>query len=179
MKLIYFGLVFLLGFTSVQAQTVPKEVLDETKTVTTQINNGKEIKESKVEINRRVEQDVKLVEADKDKLNQSRLTTDAKVTEKVKITNNSPFTSDKTTMTYKLDGESKQFKMSDEGFLISDPMDSKTMIVKQSDADNSQFVMTDNGRTEIGFFDEKGNFVVQKFDKKTNEIISKIYVLEE
>ncbi|WP_159023238.1 hypothetical protein [Formosa sp. L2A11] len=177
MKFIYLGLVILLGFSAVQAQTVPKEVLDETKTITTTVNDGKEIKENTVEINRRVEQDVKLAESDKDKINQSRLITEGQVTETVKITNNSPFTLENKSMTYKLDGESKEFIMSDKGFVISDPTDSKLTKVRQSDTDNSQFVMTDNGQTEIGFFDEKGNFIVQKFDNNSNEIVSKIYVL--
>ncbi|PNW28320.1 hypothetical protein [Formosa algae] len=95
MKSIYLGVLLCLGYVSVQAQTVTKDVLDETKTITTQTNNGKEIKENTVEINRRVEQEVKLDEADKNKLNQNRVPTEAQVQETIKITDNSPFSSQK------------------------------------------------------------------------------------
>lgn len=175
MKVIYLGLVVLLGYSSMQAQSASKEVLDETKTVTTKTNNGKEVTESKVEINRRVEQDVKLDKDDKHKLNQNRVATEAQET--IKITKNSPFTASNKSMTYELDGKSVEFEMNSEGFLISNPLNSKSMKVEQSAGDNSQFVMDYNGRTEIGFFDEKGNFIVQKIDDNSNQVITKTYIL--
>ena len=179
MKSIYIGVLLCLGYVSVQAQTVTKDVLDETKTITTQTNNGKEIKENTVEINRRVEQEVKLDEADKNKLNQNRVPTEAQVQETIKITDNSPFSSQKKSMVYKLDDKVMEFNMSDDGFTITNPNNSSTTAVKQSDGDHSQFVMKDNGNTGIGYFDENGNFVVQRFDKKSNEVISKTYHLVE
>ncbi|QDO94990.1 hypothetical protein FNB79_13760 [Formosa sediminum] len=179
MKSIYIALVILLGYSSTQAQTVTKDVLDETKTITTKTNNGKEIKENTIEINRRVEQDVKLDEADKNKLNQNRANTEAQVQETIKITNNSPFTANKKSMVYKLDDKTMEFKMNDDGFSILNHANSDMTTVKQSEGDTSQFVMKDNGETGIGYFDEQGNFVVQKFDKKSNQIVSKTYQLVE
>ncbi|CDF79199.1 conserved hypothetical protein [Formosa agariphila KMM 3901] len=162
---------------TVHAQTQPKEVIEETKTVTTKVNTGTEIKESTVEYNTRKEQDVKLAEGDKNKINQSRVDAPAQVTETVRVTDNSPFTANNKSMKYELDGKVCQFSMHENGFLISDSASTKPTKVEQSDADETQFVLNDNGKTGIGYFDEEGNFIVQQFDKKTNEIVSKVYTL--
>ena len=177
MKAIYLIFAILLTYTA-NAQTDPKkDVTVESKKVTTTVNNGKEIKENTVEYNTRTEQNVKLSDADKNKVNQSRVYTPAQVTETVRVTDNTPFTENKKSMRYELKGKMYQFDMHENGFLISDSASNIPTMVEQSDADSTQFVMNDNGQTGIGYFDEKGNFIVQQFDKNSNEIVSKIYTL--
>ncbi|WP_066218392.1 hypothetical protein [Formosa haliotis] len=178
MKTIYIVMA-LLCFSGAIAQTTPKEVLEETKTVTTKVDDGKGVTEKKVEVNTRVEQDVKLADEDKNKVNQSRVHTPSEVTETVKITDNSPFTTDKKVINYRVDGKTCTFTMDEEGFLITDPTNSSTMKVEQSEGDSSQFVVNDKGETGIGYFDDNGNFVVQQFDKNSNKIVSKTYTLVE
>ncbi|MDW5288432.1 hypothetical protein [Formosa sp. PL04] len=177
MKTIY--LVFAMLFIySANAQTDPKkDVLDETKTITTKEYTGDGIKESKVEINTRTEQSVKLAEGDENEVNQNRVYSPVEVTETVKVTENSPFTANKNSMIYEVDGKTCEFKMQENGFLILDSTNSEPTKVEQSDADSTQFVMNDNGQTGIGYFDENGNFIVQQFDRKSNKIISKTYTL--
>ena len=177
MKSIY--LVFALLFLNmVYAQTDPKkDVMIETKTITKQQHTAEGIKESTVEMNTRTENDVKLAEGDKNKINQERVSVPVQVTETIMVTDNTPFTSDKTSMTYKVDDRICEFKMNENGFVILDSDNSKPTKVEQSDADVTQFVLNDNGQTGIGYFDENGNFIVQQFDKKSNKIVSKIYTL--
>ncbi|WP_434036101.1 hypothetical protein [Formosa sp. 4Alg 33] len=177
MKSIYIVVALLFMYT-VNAQTDPKkDVTVESKKVITTINNGSEIKKNTVEYQKRTEQDVKLAEGDKNKINQSRVDTPAQVTETVRVNNNTPFTSDRKSMQYELDGKMCQFDIHENGFLITDSSSNTPTKVEQSDADSTQFVMNDNGKTGIGYFDEKGNFIVQQFDKNSNEIVSKVYTL--
>ena len=177
MKSIYL-IVVLLFLTTVNAQTDPKkDVMEETKTITKQQHTANGIKESTVEINTRTEQDVKLAEGDKNKLNQERVSVPVQVTETIKLTDNTPFTSNKTSMTYQVDDRICEFRMNENGFTILDPENSIPTKVEQSDADVTQFVMNDNGQTGIGYFDEEENFIVQQFDKQSNKIVSKVYTL--
>lgn len=159
------------------AQTEPKDVKEETKTVTTKVDNGNEVVKEKVEYSTKEVQDVRLSESDKNKVNQDRVDAPVQVTETVKITSNSPFTESKQQINYTLDGKKSVFTMINDGFVISDPSNSeKTMKAKQS-KDNHQFVIEKDGETGIGYFDDNGNFIVQQFDEKTNKLESKTYKL--
>lgn len=163
----------------VTAQTEPKDIQEETKTVTTKINDGSTITEETVEYNTKKVQEVKLSEDDKNKINQDRVNAPVEVTETVRITNNSPFTQTQQVMQYTLDGKRCVFTMSEDGFLISDPNNTYTPKTVKQSADSKQFVIEEDGTSGIGFFDDKGNFIVQQFNKNTNKVESKVYTLVE
>src|SRR5690606_12732090 len=182
MKTIMYVGVLLL-FSSVYAQEKPKNVSEETTVKTVKVNDGKKITETKVKVNTREEQELKLAEADKNKTDQELVTSPVKVTKTVSIDlDNDPFYDTAYQERAFTFGENNyNFTRNDAGFhILSKKADASTQIgsAYRSSLKN-YYIFESEGKTGIGYFNSKGNFVVEYHDKGQNGLKVEEYILME
>lgn len=172
MKKLVLSSVLLLSVTFVFAQN--KDVLEETVTKTkTVVDNKGEEKVSNSMIVRK-EQNVELSNEDQNKVNQSRIESPTKVTtHQTVVEGDSKVMLDKKA-TFVCNGSECDFNPQADGFTIESNEDASLNATTYVSSNKNFIVETDNGNG-IGYFDKDGNFVVEYYDKNTNELIKRVY----
>ncbi|WP_396601080.1 hypothetical protein [Algibacter sp. R77976] len=177
-NLIYLFAVFIS--TTAMAQEDVAEVKQETEIKTIKYKNGDGIKEDKVKIITRETSNVKLDGKDKNKINQGRVDATKKVEKMVMIDNDSDDEYDilsKETF-YKSGDQNYKFTPHDKGFNMAFD-NNNNMFVGVGEAWNSQkpgnYIVKGNSYNGLGFFDNKGDFVVQYYDEATQAIKTIIF----
>lgn len=170
-----FSLLFGLG---VYAQeSTPVDKMEATKTTTTTIDkNGEKIVVRKVKETTRKEQEIKTEQREGQTVNGDKIDTPIKVTKTIQIDRDwDPFydTVGKTVY-YNLNGEKLTFNSSDSGFLLMSP--ENTTYGEAMKSANSHFYLTTiKENPGVGYFDSKGNFIVEYYDKQNKVMVLEIY----
>src|SRR5690606_13561476 len=121
MKHVIYIAVFLVP-TVFFAQEKPTNVSEETTTKTVTVDDGREVVEKKVKVTTREEQQIKLAESDKHKVNQDVVDSPSKVTQTIEVDNDmDPFFDSKTkSVHYTYNDDNYIFKRNDNGFIVSE-----------------------------------------------------------
>ncbi|HLW31857.1 MAG TPA: hypothetical protein VKX40_06325 [Aequorivita sp.] len=88
-----------------------------------------------------------------------------------------------TEVTYGYDGNRFKFlsQKDEKGYRMMTVKDNKTQeefaIVKPS-TQNGYYILSQKGESSFGYFNADGNFVVERYDPKTDAIVSEIYRLQ-
>ncbi|MGJ5640833.1 hypothetical protein [Formosa sp. S-31] len=150
----------LFAFQLSNAQVKPKDVEEQSEVVVRKVNDGKTVTEEEIEISTHKEKNTGTDVVD--------------ISQTVSVPSNSPFTESKKTIKYTINGQECLFTVTDDGFTITYTTTSKIITAKQS-KDHTQFVLDDNGKTAIGYFDQEGDFIVQEMNQSTNSVESVVY----
>jgi len=172
MKKLVLSSVLVLSMTFGFAQN--KDVLEETVTKTKTIvdNQGAE-KVSKSTVVRQ-EQAVELSQEDQNKVNQSRIDAPTKVTtHQTVIQGDSKVMLDKKA-TFVCNGSDCDFTPQADGFTIAS-LDDAGLNATTYVSSNKNFIVETEKGNGIGYFDGNGDFVVEYYDKTTNELIKRVY----
>ncbi|QYJ67675.1 hypothetical protein [Flavobacterium litorale] len=153
------AIAFLALGISLNAQ-VNKNVTKETKTTTITVDNGKEeqqfVKTEKV----KTEQDIKFKDAESDKLNKKIAETPVKVNKSTTYSGDKLVTTNVNTTYYMLNGKRYTLKGNNgNGYTMASPENSNYGVLK-TNGDNRYSCKID-GKTSVGYFDQKGNLVIE------------------
>ena len=176
-KLIYLGA--LLICTVAMAQEKAKEVKEETEVKTIRVKDNDKTTEKKVKVVTRETTNVELDENDKNKVNQDRITSPTKVEKLVMVDDGKDNRYDFLTKeTYYVLGDQKcLFTPNDRGFDIAFGSDDESVkITKALTSSNQGYYIIGGGtHSGIGYYDSNGNFVVEYYNKDTNNVEMKTY----
>ncbi|WP_299336604.1 hypothetical protein [uncultured Psychroserpens sp.] len=162
----------LLMITGAYAQNKPVDRVKETKVKTVKVNKDGEIVENKVKIVTTKEQEVKTDPDYKGTIDAPRVFPKVKVTKEISIDNDrDPFYDSKDTMMYYNKSDNRfAFKSNDKGFIIFEENEKPFGLAIQST--NKQYYLLDlNTNSGVGYFDKKGNFIVEYYNKDTGMMI--------
>lgn len=177
-NLIYIG-VFLFcigGF----AQEKPKEVKEESQIKVVKTREGNRNVEKKVKVVTRETADVELDKNDAKKVNQDRIKATKKVEKMVMVDNDDDDSYDLLSKeTYFVSGdENYKFSPSNQGFDIAFDNDNNKFInigKAWSTNANGSYIIRGKMHNGIGYFDADGNFIIEYYNKDSNEIETIIY----
>lgn len=168
----------LACFGTVLGQT--KDVKVETEQKIIKIEDNKGTTEKKVSVTTRETADVKLDDADKNKVNQDRIQTTAKVEKTISVDNDADASYDaiKTETFYKNETGMYMLMPSETGYVLAvknkdDKYVENSKILKTST--KGQYLIKNNAVSGMGYFDEKGNFIVHYLSDKDNTVSTQIY----
>lgn len=162
------------------AQEKPTQIKEEVKTKTIKNTNGKE---EKIKIITRETSDVKLNKADKNKVNQSRISAIKKVDKMVMVDNDEDAAYDFLTKeTFYISGDNNyKFSPNKKGFNIT-YNDNNSDYVKVGNAfitsANGNYIVRGKVENGLGYFDNEGNFIVEYYDENSKGIKQKTYKKE-
>ena len=169
----------LLMVTGAYAQNKPVDKVEETEVKTIKVEKDGKIVEKKVKVTTKKEQEVMTDPNYKGTIDAPRVFPKVKVTKTVSIDNdNDPFYDTKDTLVYYLKNDNNYaFKSNDKGFMMFTEADKPYgMAIRSS---NSQYYLLDmNEYSGVGYFDKKGNFVIEYYDKDTGMTIVEAFEVD-
>ena len=180
-NLLLFLAIILSG--NLFAQEKPKEVKQETevKTITTKDEN--KTTEKKIKVVTRETNSVELDDKDKNKTNQDRIEATKKVKKTVFVDNDSDDNYDfLTEETYYVLGDEKyMFTPNKRGFDIAFDKNKENNKFNKvgkawSTSTNNYYILNGDMHSGIGYFDAKGNFAIEYYNKDTDEVEVKTYM---
>ena len=169
----------LLMVTGAFAQDKPVDKVEETKVKTMKVKKDGKIIEKKVKVTTKKEQEVITDSTYEGTIDAPRVFPKVKVTKTVSIdSDNDPFydTTD-TIVYYKKDDSRFSFKSSDNGFMMSDENDEMYGSAKRS-SQSQYYILNFNNNSGLGYFNADGNFVVEYYNPKTNELIIEAFEVD-
>lgn len=171
------------------AQESPKEVKKETEVKTIKTKDAEKTTEKKVKVITLETASVELDKKDKDKTNQNRVESTTKVEKTVIIDNDDDDNYDVLTQEtyYILGDETYMFTPNEKGFDIAFEKNKNKNKNKDNDhlikvgkawATNTDgyYILNGNMHSGFGYFDSKGNFSVEYYNKNTNQVEVKSYM---
>ncbi|MEW4924456.1 hypothetical protein [Algibacter sp. 2305UL17-15] len=179
MKNLAYAFVLLICGTAM-AQEKPKEVKEEATIKTIKYNDGQEIKEKKVKVVTRETTNVKLDENDAQKVNQERLP-DTKKVEKMVMVSGDPNTSYELLLketNYISEDKNYKFTPSDKGFDISFDNNNNEFEVTGkawNSSNKGSYLVKGDNYNGVGYFNTKGEFVVEYYDEDSQSIKTMTY----
>ncbi|MFL0352564.1 hypothetical protein [Xanthomarina sp. GH4-25] len=180
MKNLIYIVMFLVP-TVFFAQEKPKNVSEETTTKTITVDDGREVVEKKVKVTTKEEQEIKLAEDDKNKVNQEIVASPSKVTQTVEVDNDmDPMYDSKTqSVYYSYNDENFVFKRNKDGFVVSeigtDVQTDYGHVLNTSR--NNNYVFTSSDYNGVGYFDANNNFIVEYYDVNSKSVIKKTFTI--
>ena len=177
-QLTYLSIFLISGI--MFAQEKSRDMSEKTEVKTVKINNGKEVIENKVKVTTREEKEIKLNEKDAGKVNQDMvIDNDKKVIREVEIDNDSdPFYDTKLKMvTYTQNDQEYSFIRNESGFNVS-AAESDEMYgnAYKSNIRKNYYIFNSEKDSGIGYFNSKGNFVIEYYSKENQKLMSKEFV---
>lgn len=143
----------------------------ETETVITKktITDNKGTRTSTKTESQTKHQPTRLAEADANKVNQSVIMDPVKVD---------------TNVSYSFEGERFQFTRQEdrEGYrlmTVKDNAKNKEYAVIKPSTQEGYYIISKDGQTSFGYFNDEGNFVVERYDHKQDKIVSDVYKLHQ
>tara|TARA_R110002049_G_scaffold68166_2_gene176862 strand:+ start:4724 stop:5257 length:534 start_codon:yes stop_codon:yes gene_type:complete len=174
MKNLSFITVLLISGTLL-AQEIPKEVKQETQVTTVKTNNGEKITAKSVKVVTKETSDIKL-----DKSSQDRVKSSTKVEKEVYVDNDDntgyKFLTKETY--YISDGGHYAFSPNDQGFRINYNPDNAASVesAKSYASSNEEYYIVEGEKhSGIGHFNTNGDFVVEYYNKDTQQVDVKVY----
>src|SRR5690606_23737805 len=87
-----------------------------------------------------------------------------------------------TTVSYDFEGERFQFINQEdrEGYrlmTIKDNAQDKEYAIIKPTTQNGYYIISKDGKSSFGYFNDEGNFVVERYDEKADKVISDVYRL--
>ncbi len=177
---IYMLALFVVG--TAFAQEKPSEVEEKVETKTIKVNDGEKITEKKVKVVTRETNSVELDKKDENEVNQNRVNSISKVEKMVMIDDDEDGDFDFLTKetSYKIGDKSYLFKPNDRGFNIAfNNNESKFVTIENAFNTNKKgnYYINSAAYNGIGYFDNSGNFVIEYYDKDSDSLKSKTYLL--
>ncbi|MCM4154241.1 hypothetical protein DHD05_21850 [Arenibacter sp. N53] len=174
MKNLSFITVLLISGTLL-AQENPKEVKQETEVTTVKTNHGNKISAKSVKVVTKETSDITL-----DKSNQDRVNSETKVEKEVYVDNDDntgyKFLTKETY--YISDGGNYAFSPNDQGFGINYNPDNSTSVESAkswASSNEDYYIVEGETHSGIGHFNTNGDFVVEYYNKDTQQVDVKIY----
>lgn len=161
--LIFALAAFTSGFAQKNKNKTSETVV--TKTITTD-NKGTDVKTQ--EIKQTKEQVIALDASDANQTNQAIVMKPAEVD---------------TEVTYGYEGNRFKFlnQKDEKGYRMMTVKDNKTQeefaIVKPT-TQNGYYILSQDGKSSFGYFNAEGNFVVERYDPKSDSVVSEVYRLQ-
>jgi hypothetical protein len=162
------------------AKEKPKNVSEEVKTTTIKVDNGTEVKEKKIKVTTRKEQNIEFDEKDKNKRDSEIVESPVKVKRTIEIDNNGDNSYDSKVEVgfYEFEGKRYNFKKMNNGFLVStenkqNPNDFGNIVRFNRE---NHYLFRNADTIGIGYFNPEGNFVIEYYDKKTGELVSQEFM---
>ena len=180
-NLIYIS-AFLLCANLMVAQEKPKEAKEETEVKVVKIKDGEKTTEKKVKVVTRETGTVKLDAKDKNKVNQSRVNSVSKVEKMIMVDNDIDGDYDYLTKetSYKLGDKEYLFKPNNRGFDIAFNKNKSKFVTTEtalSTNENGHYLVNGETYAGIGYFNKNGDFVIQYYNKESDTIETKTYIL--
>lgn len=175
MKKIALIVMLELGAGMYAQEKVNKNVTEETKTTTVTVDNGTEKK--KIVKTEKVDkvQDIQFQEEKGNKLNKNIKDTPVKVTKSETISGDGIATQTGSTTYYTMDGKNYMFVKDRRGYKISTPQNLNYGVLRKTS--NGNFIYKTDDKTSFGYFNQKGDFVVESYDNDGEGVIVETYTL--
>jgi hypothetical protein len=175
MKTIFFSITVFLF--SIQQHAQNTNVTDVTKTTITTVKDSDGEKQIIKKQEVQEVQNIEFQNADSNALNKDMKTTPIEITSTTQITN-----PDGTTRTVDIDhssyyqGNGKQYelKLDAAGYTISSSQSKKPALLRKTST-NSYIYIT-KYKTAIGYFDTKGNLILETYDSKNDKVMVETFV---
>ena len=178
-KIIYICLLLLVG--NAFAQKQPKNVSEEQKTKTTKVDNGKDLVEKKVKVTIREEQVIEFDEKDKNKIDKNFIDSPVKVKKTIEIDDDTDMSYDSKLEVgyYEFEGNRYNFKKMNNGYMVSlenkeNPNDFGNIVKFNR---KNHYLFHNAETTGIGYFNSEENFIIEYYDKKSGELVSRELML--
>ncbi|MEJ1222933.1 hypothetical protein [Sediminicola sp. 1XM1-17] len=179
MKNLFLIAAFILSGTLL-AQVEPTEVKKETEVKTVKTNHGDKVSKKSVKVVTKSTANVELDENDKDKIDQSRVESTAKVEKEVYVDNgdaNGYNFLNKETF-YVSEGGNYAFSPNKQGFgMTFTPENEESVAIGNSWVSSNEGYYIVDGETHagIGHFNANGYFVVEYYNNDTKQVEVKVY----
>lgn len=174
MKKLFFA---ALGFFAVAATAQNTNVTDISKTTVTTVKDSDGARQMVKQQNVQTKQDIKFENAESNQLNKDQVQTPVQVTSTVQITGPDGRTRtvdvDRSAM-YTRGQDAYKVVIDNTGYTVMDSR-GKTMGLLRQLASPNQYIYTSGGNTYYGSFDSAGNFVLQRYDAKTDTILTETF----
>ncbi len=179
MKNLFLIAAFILSGTLL-AQMEPTEVKKETEVKTMKTNHGDKVSKKSVKVVTKETANIELDKKDKDKIDQSRVKATTKVEKDVYVDNDDKtgYTMLTTETYFVSDGGTYAFSPNEKGFGMNyNPEDDASVEIGKSWASSNQgyYIVDGEAHSGIGHFNANGDFVVEYYNKDTQQVEVKVY----
>lgn len=162
------------------AQEKPTEVKKETEVKTVKTNHGVKTSEKSVKVVTKETSNVELDENDKNKIDQSRVKSTTKVEKDVYVDNddNTGYNMLSTETYFISDGGSYAFSPNEKGFGMNfNSEDDASVEIGNSwvSSNKAYYIVDGEAHSGIGHFNTNGDFVVEYYNKDTQQVEVKVY----
>lgn len=166
------------GFFALTATAQNTNVTDISKTTVTTVKDSDGAHRTVKQQNVQTKQDIKFQDAESSKLNKDQVPTPVEVTSTVQITGPDGRTRtvdvDRSAM-YTRGQDAYKVVIDNTGYTVMDTKGKRIGLLRQLASPN-QYIYTSGKNTYYGSFDNSGNFVLQRYDDKTDTIITETFV---
>jgi hypothetical protein len=170
-------IIAVFGIFSVAATAQNTNVTDISKTTVTKVKDSDGERAVVKEQNVQTKQAIQFQDAESNKLNKDQIQTPVEVTSTVQITGPDGRTRtvdvDRSAM-YTSGKDAYRVVIDNTGYTVLDNRGKKMGLLRQLSTPN-QYIYTSGKNTYYGSFDDSGNFVVQRYDEKTDSIITETF----
>jgi hypothetical protein len=177
-NVIYICLFLFVG--NVFSQEKPKNISEVEKIKTTKVNNGEGIVEKKIKVTTREEQAIEFDEKDKNKTDKDIIESPVKVKKTIEIDNDNDRLYDSMVEIgyYEFEGNRYNFRKMNNGFLVSSDNKENSNSFGNIERFNKEnhYLFRNAETTGIGYFNNEGNFIIEYYDKKSGELVSKEFM---
>lgn len=170
-----FATAILLAFgITANAQVDQKQVTKESTTRTVTVDNGEtKRKVSKTERTEAV-QDIELQNAESNQLNKDIKQTPVRVQKSTSISGTGiPEQEIDRSSYYSFNGRNYQFQSDNSGYRITSPDNKEYGVLRK--LSNGNYIYRTKDKVSVGYFDDKGNLVVETYDDKNDRITVETY----
>lgn len=175
MRTLILGVAAMLFTVGAQAQNT--NVTSVSKTTTTTVKDSEGEKKLVKKESTSAVQNIELENADSPALNKDLKASPVQVTSTTQITGTDGVTRtvdvDRSAF-YSVGGANFKVAMDNMGYTVSEPTGKKTAVLRRTS--NNNYIYRTKDKTSVGYFDEKGNLVLETYDDKTDKIIVETYV---
>ena len=175
MKTIVVTLVALFAITSLQAQNQNVQKTTEVKTTTIKDSDGEKKIVKTIETNQ--VQKVELGEEKPNTLNIETVASPVSVVTETKVSVDGVVQSidvDRSAL-YNFDGKEYNVTLDKSGYTITNPTTKNQAFLRRTS--NNNYIYKTKNKTSVGYFDEKGNLILETYDEKTDKIVLEKYNL--
>lgn len=161
------AIAFMLAMGLTATAQVNQNVTKESTTTTVTVNNGTKPRQITKTETTEATQTIELKDANSKKLNK-----DVKPSP-VQVSSSTTIQGDGIPTYYELNGQRYVFMTEKNGYRIASPTVRNYGVVRKTP--NGNYIYRTTTSTSMGYFDDKGNFVVETYDDKTDGVTVETY----